>query len=99
MVHTEIGEALARVRKVCGNNQSNVIQSEQVLRSDRELLLRTKWLQPIMKGWYLLVKPELAGGDSSAWYASFWDFLRLYLADLHQGKYCLSAENSLDLHT
>ncbi len=99
MVHTEIGEALARVRKVCGSNQSNVIQSEQMLRPDRELLLRTKWLQPIMKGWYLLVKPELAGGDSSAWYASFWDFLRLYLADLHQGEYCLSAENSLDLHT
>lgn len=61
--------------------------------------MRTKWLQEIIKGWYLLVKPSLAEGDSSVWYANFWDFLRIYL-NVHFGdQYCLSAENSLDLHS
>ncbi|MEI6243025.1 MAG: Fic family protein, partial [Chlamydiota bacterium] len=58
-----------------------------------------KWLQEIIKGWYLVVKPDLPKGDSSPWYASFWDFLRIYLHHHFENQYCLSAENSLDLHT
>jgi fido (protein-threonine AMPylation protein) len=95
----KIAAALSRVRAATKTNQGNIVKSQQITRADRELLVRTKWLNEIMKGWYLLVRPDLAPGDSSAWYASFWEFLRIYLHDHLDGQYCLSAESSLDLHT
>jgi len=62
------------------------------------MLVHGRWLQPIVRGWYLLVRPDAPPGESSPWYASFWDFLGLYLQDLYGDRYCLSAESSLDLH-
>lgn len=59
---TEIAAALSRVRESAKVNQSSVVRSQQMLRTDRELLLRTKWLQEIIKGWYLLVKPDVMPG-------------------------------------
>lgn len=95
----EIAAALTRIKKITKANGGNIVRSQQMVRKDRELLVRTKWLQEIIKGWYLLVKPDISSGDSSAWYASFWDFLRIYLDYRFEDNYCLSAENSLDLHT
>jgi len=94
----ELKEALARVIALTKKNKTQVIRSEEMERTDRELLIRTRWLQEIIKGWYLLAKPENAG-DSSIWYAHFWEFLRVYLRHRFGKEYCLSAENSLDLHT
>jgi hypothetical protein len=47
----------------------------------------------------LLAKPDAPPGDSSLWYANLWDFLHIYLHRRYGNAYCLSAENSLDLHT
>ena len=94
-----IARSLRRIQTLAKSNGAHIIQSQQMEREDRELLVRTKWLQEIIKGWYLLVKPDLSPGDSSAWHANFWDFLRIYLAYHHGTSYCLSAESSLDLHT
>ncbi|MGH2612524.1 MAG: cell filamentation protein Fic, partial [Rhabdochlamydiaceae bacterium] len=54
----KIGEALVRIRAITKKNKAHIIRSQQMQRADRELLVRTKWLQEIIKGWYLLVKPE-----------------------------------------
>ena len=94
-----IAHALQRVRKVADDNNAEIVQSHQITRADREVLTATDWLQEITRGWYMLVRPDVASGDSAAWYANFWDFLRLYLAHAHDTQYCLSAEASLDLHT
>ena len=98
MVNDEIKAALERALSITKANSSYILRSEDLQRSDRELLVRTEWLQEIMKGWYILVKPGNSG-DSATWYAHFWDFLRVYLKDRFGDEYCLSAENSLDLHT
>lgn len=92
-------EAVLHAYEITKENKGHVIRSEQMSRGDRELLVKAGWLQEIIKGWYLLVRPGVGPGDSSAWYASFWDFLRIYLAHHYGSDYCLSAENSLDLHT
>jgi len=94
-----VAQALKRVQKAAKANGGHIVRSLQIKREDREILVRTKWLQEIIKGWYLLVKPDLSAGDSSAWHANFWDFLRLYLSHYYGTTYCLSAESSLDLHT
>lgn len=95
----KIRRALLRARKITKSNGGSILRSRQLSRSDRELLIQKRWLQEIVKGWYLLTRPDLAPGDSSAWYASFWDFLKIYLRFHFKEKYSLSAENSLDLLT
>jgi hypothetical protein len=51
-----------------------------------------------MKGWYISAKPDEAPGESTAWYASFWDFCAAYLSDRFGPEWCLSPEQSLLLH-
>ena len=96
---SEIAEALKRVKKVAAKNKGHIVQSKDILRKDRELLIRTKWLQETIKGWYLLVRPDARTGDSSTWFAHFWDFLKIYLKTRFGQNYCLSAESSIDIHT
>ena len=98
-LNKEIANALERAREVSKSRGGNITHSSDISRSDRELLLRTHWLEPIIKGWYMLVKPEFLPGESSYWYANFWKFLEAYLENNYGKEYCLSAENSLDIHT
>jgi len=93
----KLAEALERVKAIADQNGANIVQSIQISRQDRTLLIRTKWLQEITKGWYLFTRSDLAPGDSAAWYASFWDFLKIYLHNRYQKNYCLSADISLSL--
>ena len=66
-----IAAALSRVRIKAEAGGAQVIQSIDISRADRELLLATGWLQEIMRGWYMLVRPDVATGDTAAWYLYF----------------------------
>jgi len=44
-------------------------------------------------------RPDETPGDSTAWYASFWDFCAAYLRKRFESDWCLSPEQSLFLHT
>lgn len=90
--------ALQRVHAVVKKKESHVIHTNEISRADRTLLLHLHWLEEITRGWYLFVRPDIPVGDSTAWYASFWDFLKNYLQHHYSNEYCLSAESSLDLH-
>ncbi|MHB1948258.1 MAG: Fic family protein [Gammaproteobacteria bacterium] len=95
---TLIAAALARVRSIADTRHSQIVASSEIQRADRELLVATGWLQEIIRGWYMLVRPDVATGDTTAWYANFWDFVLVYLDHRFGTDYCLSAESSLDLH-
>lgn len=95
----KIAAALDRVKRIADQQHAHIVFSADIHREDRELLVRTNWLQKIIKGWYMLSRPDLASGDSVAWYANFWDFLRLYINKNYGVEYCLSAEISLAFHT
>lgn len=99
MAKDRIGEALRRVYQIIeSKNKVHILQTKEITRSDREILTKNNWLQEIMRGWYLLVRPDINSGESSAWYASFWDFIKLYLEHNYGEEYCLSADDSLNLH-
>jgi Fic/DOC family len=93
-----IAAALSRARAKADAHNAQIIHSAEISRSDREILLATGWLQEIIRGWYMLVRPDVATGDTAVWYANFWDFVRIYLNYRFDNAYCLSAESSLDLH-
>jgi hypothetical protein len=52
----------------------------------------------VIKGWYIPARPDGASGDSTPWYASFWDFCAAYLSSRFGKDWCLSPEQSLSLH-
>jgi hypothetical protein len=74
------------------------IRSKDLTRTHRERLLENGFLQEIMKGWYIASRPEEGRVDSTAWYASFWDFCSAYLRERFGAEWCLSPEQSLSLH-
>ncbi len=74
------------------------IRSSDLERTDRERLVKNGFLQPVMKGWYIPSRPDEVAGESTAWYASFWDFCGSYLNERFGTDWCLSPEQSLLLH-
>lgn len=74
------------------------IRSAKLTRTHRERLVRNGFLQQVMKGWYIPARPDGAGGESTAWYSSFWRFCAGYLNERFGTKWSLSPEHSLSLH-
>lgn len=87
-----LATSLERVKEVA---QDNIVQAALIGRTDRERLLKNGWLTPIIRGWYILGHPE-GQGETTQWYASYWHFVRDYLAERFGTNYCLSPESSLD---
>ena len=75
------------------------IRSADLSRTDRERLLESGFLKEVMRGWYIPSRPDEAPADSTAWYASFWDFCAAYLSERFGKEWSLSPEQSLSLHT
>lgn len=75
------------------------INTSMISRVHRERLQQNNFLKEVMKGWYLSVSPNEAEGDSTSWYASYWHFCAGYLKDRYGNSYCISAEQSLQIHS
>ena len=74
------------------------IRSGRLTRRHRERLLKGGFLQEVMKGWYVPSRPDEAAGESTAWYAAYWDFCAAYLNERFGKDWSLSPEQSLLLH-
>ena len=74
------------------------IRSTDLSRTHRERLLKGGFLQHVMKGWYIPSGPDEATGESTAWYASYWQFCAAYLNARFGTDWTLSSEQSLLLH-
>jgi hypothetical protein len=75
-VHSKLANALEQASKV---SPRHILRSSDLSRGNRSYLLPRGYLQEIIKGWYLLTRPVERAGESTAWYAVFWDFLAVYL--------------------
>ncbi|PWQ93503.1 Fic family protein [Leucothrix arctica] len=75
------------------------IRSAELSRTHRERLIKNGFLEEVIKGWYVPARPDETLGESTAWYASFWQFCAAYLNHLKGENWCLSPEQSIALHT
>jgi len=94
-------EKLAESLEILKNIQerdSVAIRSSDLTRTHRERLLKNGFLQEVMKGWYIPVRPDENSGESTAWYASFWRFCAAYLNERFGDNWSISPEQSLSLH-
>ena len=75
-----------------------VFKSDDLSRTHRERLLQNGFLQEVMKGWVISSSPSARVGDSTPWYASFWEFCTRYCDERFGDQWHLSPEQSLLLH-
>ncbi|MCK6451608.1 MAG: Fic family protein [Alphaproteobacteria bacterium] len=93
----KLAASLAELRELQRDGR-RVFQSKELPRTHRERLLRLGFLRPIMKGWLVSSSPTVDEGDSTPWFASFWEFCGRYCAVRFGHHWQLSAEQSLLLH-
>lgn len=74
------------------------VQSKMLERTDRERLTKHGFIKEVMRGWYIPSSPDEPQGDSTAWYTSFWDFCAAYLDERLEQNWCLSPEQSIQIH-
>lgn len=93
----KLGESLD-VLKGLQEGGGRVFRSDELSRVHRERLVENGFLREVMKGWLISSSPSAREGDSTPWYASFWEFCARYCNDRFDDEWHLSPEQSLWLH-
>jgi hypothetical protein len=94
-------EKLAASLKVLAKLQrqhAGAIRASDLSRTHRERLLKQGFLLRVMNGWLIPSRPDNVEGESTAWYASYWQFCAIYLRGRFKTQWCLSPEQSLSIH-
>jgi fido (protein-threonine AMPylation protein) len=92
--HEKLAESLAALAKLRAGGK-RVFTSDQLSRVHRERLLRAGLLQQVVRGWLIASSPDTAPGESTPWFASFWEFCARYAEERFAAEWHLSAEQSL----
>lgn len=72
--------------------------TKEISRTHLNRLLKSGYLQEVMKGWYISTRPG-AEGDTTVWYTSYWYFVAKYATERFGVEWCLTPEQSLDIHS
>jgi len=92
-------QSLKELKKLQNEQGIAVIRTNQMSRTHRDRLILNGFLRPVIKGWYITKQPSERDGDTTSWYASFWHFVSVYLNSRFGIDWCLSPEQSLQLHS
>ncbi|MFQ5704931.1 MAG: Fic family protein [Gemmatimonadales bacterium] len=93
----KLAASLAQLESLQGGGR-RVFQSRELSRVHRERLVRQGFLRHVKKGWLISTGPGTDSGDSTPWYASFWEFCARYCGERFGDRWHLSPEQSLLLH-
>jgi hypothetical protein len=74
---TKLADALVELKQLQDRGVS-AIQSKQLGRMTRELLLKSGFIVPVIKGWYVASRPDEPAGGSTSWYAHMREFIADY---------------------
>ena len=97
-IQEKLAESLKVLKDFQDTHESMIIKGYQVLGvTHTKRLIQEGYLQQIIKGWYM---PSFPGseGDSTVWYASYWQFVVAYANSRFGQEWCLSAEESLSFY-
>ena len=93
----KLAESLDALRQLQAGGRV-ALRCDALSRTHRERLLRHGLIQKVMRGWYLPSRPDAGAGESTSWYAAYWDFCAAYLSHRFGADWCLSPEQSVSLH-
>jgi len=92
-------EALETLQDLQDKGAVAIHTSEIPKNQIRALLVKKGFLKEIIKGWYIPADPGERPGDSTSWYTSYWDFCIKFMEFKYGADWCISAEQSLQLHS
>lgn len=95
--HEKLADSLKALKQLQDEGR-RVFQSKELSRANRERLLRNGFLQEVSKGWLISANPGEGTGDTTPWFASFWEFCARYSTERFKDQWHLSPEQSLLLH-
>jgi fido (protein-threonine AMPylation protein) len=93
----KLAASLAQLQKLQKDGR-RVFRSGELTRVHRERLVGSGFLREVMKGWLISSSPDVDPGDTTPWFASFWEFCTAYCAFRFAADWHLSPEQSLLLH-
>jgi hypothetical protein len=96
--HEKLAASLTALQKLQKGGR-RVFRSDELSRVHRERLLQNGFVQEVMRGWLISSSPGASAGDSTPWYASFWEFCARYCEERFGDEWHLSPEQSLLLHS
>lgn len=94
---SKLAGSLAALKTIQDNGQV-AISADQLGRTHRQRLLKSGFIRPVMRGWYIASSPDEQPDESTGWYATFWGFCATYLEHRFGAEWCLSPEQSISLH-
>jgi hypothetical protein len=95
--NSRLAAALEELR-VLQARGTRVFASATLKRSTREILVKHGFLQEVMRGWLISSGSSARTGDTTPWFASYWEFCRSYCDNRFGEAWHVSAELSLLLH-
>lgn len=93
----KLAASLEQLRRLQADG-ARVFASKQLTRTTRERLVKHGFLREVMKGWLISASPTTQPGDTTPWFASFWEFCRRYCDERFADAWHVSPEQSLLLH-
>src|ERR1700744_5162639 len=74
------------------------IPTDELSNQTRTLLTRQGFLKEVVRAWYISARPDERPGDSTSWYANYWDFCAQYLENRYGDQWIVNADHSLQWH-
>lgn len=93
----KLAQSLAVLKKLQDEGRS-VFRGSDFKRLDRERLSNWGALREIIRGWYISSSPTENDGDSTAFYACFYEFLAAYCTHRFGEEWSLGPEGSMAIH-
>lgn len=90
----KLAKALTELHQALGSGRG-VVRGKQIKNPTRVLLLEKGYLREMLKGWYFVSDPLAAPGDTTPFFANYWEYIASYLSERFGSGYCLTAEHSL----
>ena len=75
------------------------IKRSEFSRTHKDRLLKNGFISEVYSGWFIISSPENKEVDSTSWYSSYWKFCAQYLNYKYKNQWCMSAEQSLMIHS
>ena len=97
-VHERLASALDALKGL-QDGGLQAIPGAKLSRTDREALLRAGFLKEVIRGWYVLRRPDEAEGDSTPWYASMREFIAGYATQRFGDRWHVNPEQSVLLRS
>jgi fido (protein-threonine AMPylation protein) len=95
--HEKLAAALERLKELQSDGR-RVFRSSEIGSAYRQRLAAQGFLREVIKGWVISASPSTPDGDTTPWYASFWEFCARYSESRFRDQWHLSPEESLLLH-